>query len=52
MFSHERTPVDEALSKGKLDVLDAINVSIAQLELKQACVVNSEKGTSSDQQSL
>ncbi|KAK6142825.1 hypothetical protein DH2020_023173 [Rehmannia glutinosa] len=30
---HERTPVDEAVSRGKLDVIDAINEAAAQVEL-------------------
>lgn len=38
MFSHERTPIDEALSKGKMDMLDAINAAVAQLELAGANV--------------
>lgn len=38
IFSHERTPVDEAGTKGKLDVIDAINEAMAQLELTGASV--------------
>lgn len=33
IFSHERTPMDEAVTRGKLDVVDAINAAVAQLEL-------------------
>lgn len=33
MCSHERTPVDEAVSRGKMDVIDAINAAEAQLAL-------------------
>lgn len=33
MFSYERTPMDEAVSGGKMDVIDAINAAVAQLEL-------------------
>lgn len=33
IFSHERTPVDEAVSQGKMDIVDAINAAVAQLEL-------------------
>ncbi|KAJ8450616.1 hypothetical protein Cgig2_020253 [Carnegiea gigantea] len=36
--SHERTPIDEALSRGKMDVIDAINEAVAQVELTQARV--------------
>lgn len=36
--SHERTPMDEAVSGGKLDVIDAINHAVAQLELSGARV--------------
>ncbi|XP_030959587.1 ankyrin repeat-containing protein P16F5.05c isoform X1 [Quercus lobata] len=31
--SYERTPMDEAVSGGKMDVIDAINAAVAQLEL-------------------
>ncbi|KAL9333807.1 hypothetical protein Peur_073946 [Populus x canadensis] len=31
--SHERTPMDEAVTRGKLDVIDAINAAVAQQEL-------------------
>lgn len=31
--SHERTPMDEALTRGKMDVIDAINTAVAQVEL-------------------
>lgn len=33
MNSHERTPIDEAVSMGKVDVIDAINATMAELEL-------------------
>ena len=33
VFSHERTPVDEAVTGGKMDVVDAINEAMAQTEL-------------------
>jgi hypothetical protein len=33
VFSHERTPMDEAVTRGKLDVIDAINAAVAQQEL-------------------
>lgn len=33
MCSHERTPMDEAVSNNKMDVIDAINAAVAQLEL-------------------
>ena len=33
VFSHERTPMDEAVTRGKLDVIDAINSAVAQQEL-------------------
>lgn len=36
--SHERTPVDEAVSRGKLDVMDVINEAAAQAELDGASV--------------
>ena len=38
MCSHERTPMDEAVSRGKMDVIDAINASVAQLELSGVTV--------------
>ncbi|RWW00775.1 hypothetical protein BHE74_00040119 [Ensete ventricosum] len=31
--SHERTPMDEAVSRGKMDVINAINMMVAQVEL-------------------
>ncbi|URE26767.1 Ankyrin repeat [Musa troglodytarum] len=31
--SHERTPMDEAVSRGKMDVINAINMTVAQVEL-------------------
>jgi hypothetical protein len=33
MLSHERTPLDEAVSRDKVDVIDAINAAVAQVEL-------------------
>ncbi|XP_044471063.1 ankyrin repeat-containing protein P16F5.05c isoform X1 [Mangifera indica] len=36
--SHERTPIDEAVSRGKMDVIDAINAAIAQRELSGVTV--------------
>lgn len=33
VFSYERTPIDEAVTRGKMDVLDAINAAAAQVEL-------------------
>lgn len=33
IFSNERTPMDEAVSRGKMDVIDAINAAVAQVEL-------------------
>lgn len=38
VLSHERTAMDEAISQGKADVVDAINVAIAQRELSGADV--------------
>ncbi|KVH94931.1 Ankyrin repeat-containing protein [Cynara cardunculus var. scolymus] len=35
---HERTPVDEAAIGGKMDVIDAINTTVAQVELTRASV--------------
>ncbi|KAJ0084413.1 hypothetical protein Patl1_29388 [Pistacia atlantica] len=29
----QRTPIDEAVSRGKMDVIDAINATAAQVEL-------------------
>ncbi|KAF3326179.1 ankyrin repeat domain-containing protein 2-like protein [Carex littledalei] len=37
-WSHERTPVDEAVCKGKLEVVDAINAAVAQAELEGVTV--------------
>ncbi|MCI42149.1 protein TANC1-like, partial [Trifolium medium] len=34
--SHERTPMDEALTRGKLEVMDAINEAEALVELRGA----------------
>lgn len=31
--SHERTPMDEAVSRGKMDVIDAIDNAVTQVEL-------------------
>lgn len=36
--SHERTPVDEAVNRGKMDAVDAINEAIAQKELRGVTV--------------
>lgn len=36
--SHERTPVDEAVSMGKMDVIDAINTAVTQVELDSVSV--------------
>ena len=36
--SHERTPMDEAVSRGKMDVIDAINAAVAQVELSGTTV--------------
>jgi hypothetical protein len=33
LFSYEKTPMDEAVSRGKMDVIDAINAAVAQVEL-------------------
>ncbi|CAL9779179.1 unnamed protein product [Musa acuminata subsp. burmannicoides] len=33
LLFHERTPMDEAVSRGKMDVINAINMTVAQLEL-------------------
>jgi hypothetical protein len=33
MFSYERTPMDEAVSRDKGDVIDAINAAVALVEL-------------------
>lgn len=38
IFSHERTPVDEAVNRGKLDIIDAINEAAAQVELAGSSV--------------
>lgn len=37
-FSHDRTPMDEAVSGGKLEVMDAINEAVAIVELRDALV--------------
>ena len=31
--SYEKTPMDEAVTKGKMDVIDAIGAAVAQAEL-------------------
>ena len=31
--SHEKTPMDEAVTKGKMEVIDAISAAVAQAEL-------------------
>ncbi|KAG6682615.1 hypothetical protein I3842_13G152100 [Carya illinoinensis] len=31
--SYEKTPMDEAASRGKMDIIDAINEAVAQVEL-------------------
>ncbi|KAL4578382.1 hypothetical protein LXL04_014505 [Taraxacum kok-saghyz] len=36
--SHVRTPVDEAAIGGKMDVIDAINIAVAQMELTRTSV--------------
>ncbi|KAG6400457.1 hypothetical protein SASPL_137289 [Salvia splendens] len=36
--SHEKSPIDEALSRGKLDVIDAINEVAAQVDLARTQV--------------
>lgn len=36
--SHERTPMDEAVSRGKMDVIDAINTAVAVLEVNSISV--------------
>ncbi|KAL4563694.1 hypothetical protein LXL04_027739 [Taraxacum kok-saghyz] len=38
-FSHVRTPVDEAAIGGKMDVIDAINTTVAQTELTRTNIV-------------
>lgn len=38
LFSHERTPMDEAVVSGKLEVMDAINEAVALVELRSALV--------------
>ena len=32
-YSYERTPMDEAVSQGKMEVVDAINAAVAEFEL-------------------
>lgn len=39
--SQQRTPVDEAVSNGKMNVLDAINEAVAQNELGGATISES-----------
>ncbi|KAI3990060.1 hypothetical protein MKX01_013546 [Papaver californicum] len=36
--SHDRTPMDEAVTLAKLDVIDAINAAVTQLELSGVAV--------------
>ncbi|TXG72435.1 hypothetical protein EZV62_001014 [Acer yangbiense] len=36
--SQERTPIDEAVSRGKMDVIDTINATMAQVELSGVAV--------------
>ena len=38
LFSHVRTRVDEAAIGGKMDVIDAINTVVAQMELTRKSV--------------
>lgn len=38
LFRHERTPVDEAAVGGKMDVIDAINTAVTQVELTRTSV--------------
>ena len=38
LFGHERTPMDEAVSGGKLEVMDAINEAVALVTLAAAMV--------------
>lgn len=33
IFSYEKSPIDEAVSGEKMDVIDAINEAVAQVEL-------------------
>lgn len=33
LVSYERTPMDEAVSRGKLDLVDAINAAVLQADL-------------------
>ncbi|XP_006584498.1 uncharacterized protein [Glycine max] len=40
--SHERTPMDEAVSGGKPEVMDAINEAVALVELRGAMVFAQE----------
>lgn len=40
-LSHEKSPVDEAVSLGKMDVIDAINEAAAQVDLARTQVSNS-----------
>ncbi|KAG2394606.1 uncharacterized protein HKW66_Vig0180160 [Vigna angularis] len=39
---HERTPMDEAVSRGKLEVMDATNEAVALVELRGAMVSEQE----------
>lgn len=33
VFRYEKTPIDEVVTRGKMDVLEAINAAAAQVEL-------------------
>ncbi|RYR06469.1 hypothetical protein Ahy_B05g073801 [Arachis hypogaea] len=43
--SHERTPMDEAVTRGKLEVMDAINEAVALVELRCAMVSTQESSS-------
>lgn len=38
LLRHEQTPVDEAAIGGKMNVIDAINTAVAEVELTRASV--------------
>ena len=40
MCSHERTPIDKAVNRGKMDIIDAINAVEAELELTTVSFFN------------
>lgn len=42
VYSHEKTPMDDALTRGKMDVIDAINTAVAQIELTGISVSSME----------